>query len=62
LAQSDYERALELLMQSSELLSADEADQVMLWERCFIYIDIADLLKEKGLLVESIDFKQKVYH
>lgn len=30
LAQSDYERALELLMQSSELLSADEADQVML--------------------------------
>ena len=56
ISQSDYEKALEILMSGADLLS-DESNQSMLKERCFLYIEIADLLKQKGLQIESIDFK-----
>lgn len=49
LSLSDYEKALELLMKGADVLSTDESNQSMLKERCFLYIEIADLLKQKGL-------------
>lgn len=33
----------------------------MLEHRCFVYIEIANLLKKKGLLIEAIDFKVRAY-
>lgn len=48
-------------MQSGEILSADEENTDLLEHRSFVYVEIADLLKKKGLLTEAIDFKVRAF-
>jgi tetratricopeptide (TPR) repeat protein len=61
LALKDFEKGLELLMKGGDLLSTDEDNQNMLEQRSFLYIEIADLLKKKGLLTEALDFKIRAF-
>jgi tetratricopeptide (TPR) repeat protein len=61
LAMKNFEKGLELLMKGGDLLSTDEENQNMLEQRSFLYIEIADLLKKKGLLTEALDFKVRAF-
>ena len=61
LAAKDCEKGLELLMRGADLLSTDEEQQGMMEQRSFLYVEISELLKKKGLLNEAIDFKMRAF-
>ncbi len=48
-------------MQAGDILSVDEENNDMLEQRSFVYIEIANLLKKKGLVTEAIDFKIRAF-
>lgn len=48
-------------MKGTDMLSQDEENEDMIEQRSYMYIEIANLLKKKGLTNEAIDFKLRAY-